>query len=175
MGGDLEGMRLDRLDRSDRVVSTYAASAEHGHHPCQRRMVAECRQHRWQTFYGIQVDKGDTHTIVNSGSIEALIAIGDSLGLAADSVTNSGTLTGGVYLSGRPRRPLSSPPPVCLQAYSSTAGDEKGFAGSTTNMISSCRSAVPVLEASMGVSGATPARVLPASTTSTPAWVLKLS
>ncbi|WP_299132609.1 hypothetical protein [uncultured Amaricoccus sp.] len=52
------------------------------------------------TFYGIQVDKGATHTIVNSGTIEAPIAIGDSLGLAADTVTNTGTLTGGVFLSG---------------------------------------------------------------------------
>jgi hypothetical protein len=52
------------------------------------------------TFYGIQVDKGATHTIVNTGTIEAPIAIGDSLGVAADSVTNTGTLAGGVYLSG---------------------------------------------------------------------------
>ncbi|MFO1142469.1 MAG: calcium-binding protein [Amaricoccus sp.] len=52
------------------------------------------------TFYGIQVDKGATHTIVNSGTIEAPVAIGDSLGVAADSITNSGTLAGGVYLNG---------------------------------------------------------------------------
>lgn len=52
------------------------------------------------TFYGIQVDKGASHTILNTGTIEAPIAIGDSLGTAADSVTNSGTLAGGVSLSG---------------------------------------------------------------------------
>ena len=54
--------------------------------------------------------------------------------------------------------------------YSRVAGDENGLLASTTNMISSCRSVVPLLETSIGVSGM-PIIVSPASTVLTPLGV----
>lgn len=66
------------------------------------------------------------------------------------------------------RRVTGSSASSCRPSHHSrVAGDENGLLASTTNMISSCRSVVPLLETSIGVSGV-PIIVWPASTVLTP-------
>src|SRR5262245_20828788 len=65
-------------------------------------------------------------------------------------------------------------PFVFPDAHGNFAGLENGLVASSTNMTRARRSAVPLLEACIGVSGPCPASALPAAIRTTPWGVLKL-